>query len=430
MPSSSPTGRPSVPEAGAPSAGPTAGRSRPFSFRHLFAGTWLAYTSYGILLAVLPLAEIAEGGGPLLATLVVGAPLLSQTLASWGWGWLADRTGARRAPLVLATVLEVPLFLLFPLVGPLGLFAVRIAQSALFGSLVLATTQATEESTETAAFRLGRLQLAQNGGMLLGVATAFPLLATTGFRLDSAAGWGLSAVLASFAAVAALVFWFGGDLPRPARRVASPEFSPQSHPKVFRLAAWTTAVSTARYVTVTAIPVYLATTLGSHGFFGIPANPTAQLAVWVACSSALNIAASPFSGRWAGSTRTRRRGLLAFALMYTVIWVAIASFPTYPVVFAVWLLPVAVFFTVATVREAAYLSRPAERGRAVGLLTAAFNLGGLLGGAAAGLLLAYAVPAPTVFLIAALGGLAAAVPFVPGAFRPADPTEALDGSGR
>lgn len=402
---------------------------RPFSFRRLFGGTWLAYTSYGILLAVLPLAELAEGGGPVLATLVVGAPLLAQTLSSWGWGWLADRTGERRRALVLATVLQAPLFAAFPLVGPLGLFAVRIVQSALFGSVVLATTQATEDQRTSAAFRLGRLQLAQNGGMLLGVGSAFPFLITTGFRLDSSAGWGLTVLLVAFTAIAAVVFALAGDLPRLRAPATPTRFVPTSHPRVFRLAGATAAVSTARYVVVTAIPVYLAGSLGRSGFFGVPMDPTAQLALWVAFSSTLNLVASPFSGRWAERSVTRRRSLLAFSIVYAAIWGLIVLFPTYPVIFAVWCLPVAVFFTVAGVREAAFLSGATERGRAVGLLTAAFNLGGLLGGAAAGWMLAVALPEPTIFFITAVASAGAAMLFLPGAFRPANPSETAGTSG-
>lgn len=419
----------SAPERPVRSRRPAPRGARAFSFAHLFGGTWLSYTSYGILLAVLPLAELSEGGGPLLATLVIGAPLLAQTVASWGWGWLADRTGARRGPLVLATLLQAPLFLTFPVLGPLGLFAVRVTQSALFGSLVLATTEATEEHAASAAFRLGRLQLAQNGGMLAGVAASFPLVVTTGFRLSSFAGLELSILLAAFTAAAALVFGLGGDLPRPPAPATPTPFSPRSHPNVYRLAGATAAVSTARYVSATAIPVYLASTLASHGFFGVAANPTAQLSVWVAVSSALNLVASPFSGRWAETEASRHRGLLAYSLVYAGIWALIAVVPTYPAVFGVWILPVAVFFTVASVREAAHLTGPSERGRAVGLLTAAFNLGGLLGGAAAGLLLAAAVPAPKVFLIAAVGSLAAALAFVPAVLRRAAPMEATGTAG-
>jgi MFS family permease len=391
--------------------------ARPFSFGRLFAGTWLAYASYGVLIAVLPLAEIAEGGGPILATLVLGAPLLAQTVGSWGWGWLADRTGARRGPLVVATIFQAPLLAAFPFLGPVGLFGVRIAQSALFGSLVLATTQATEEKAVSAAFRLGRLQLAQSGGMLVGVVASLPFLFTPGFRLDSATGFDLSILLAGFTFVAGLVFAFSGESPRPPAPPVPTRFSPGSHARVFRLAGATTAVSTARYVAVTAIPVYLASTLAKGGFFGLPANATAQLAIWVAVSSIFNLLASPFSGRWAESTANRVRGLLVFALLYTAIWALIAAFPVYPTIFAVWSMPVAVFFTVATVREAAFWSGPTERGRAVGLLTAAFNLGGLLGGAVAGLLLAAAVPAPTIFLVAAVGSFVAALCFVPGVLR-------------
>jgi MFS family permease len=391
--------------------------TRPFSFGRLFAGTWLGYASYGVLLAVLPLAEIAEGGGPLLATLVIGAPLLAQTLAAYGWGALADRTGARRVPLVLATLAEAPLFAVFPLLGPGGLFAVRIAQSALFGAIVLATTQATEDPRASAAFRLGRLQLATSAGMLSGVAVTFPLIVSGSFRLASTSGVELSALLAAVTVASALVFASAGDLPG-ARPPARPSrFDAASHGGVFYLAGATAAVSTARYVAVTAIPVYLAGTLAANGFFTLPANATAQLAIWVGASSALNLLAAPVSGRWAERSATRHRSLFAFALLYAAIWSLLAAAPTYAVTFGVWILPVAVFFTVAGVREAAEWSAPAQRGRAVGLLTAAFNLGGLLGGAAAGLLLAAAVPGRTVFVVAAVGSFAAALLFLPPLLR-------------
>ncbi len=401
-----------------------------FSFSYTFGGVWLAYAGYGILLAVLPLAELAEGGGPLLATLVVGAPLLAQTVSSWGWGWLADRTGARRVPLVVAMLLQVPLFAVFPVLDAAGLFAVRIVQSGLFGAVVLATTQATEDRSASAAFRLGRLQLAQNAGMLLGVVVAIPILLGSGFHLASSAGWELVALLGGSSGLSAVVFGLAGDSVSAKPATAPAQFTPTTNPGVFGLAGATTAVSSVRYIAVTAIPVYLASSLGNHGLFGIPANTTVQLAVWVAVSSTLNLLASPFSGRWAETSQTRRRSLLAFALVYSVIWTAIAVSPTYPVVFAVWSLPVAVFFTVAGVREAAFLSAPSQRGRAVGLLTAAFNLGGLVGGVVAGVLLARAVPVQTVFVVAAIGSLLAALLFLPGILRRSEPSGPVPETGQ
>ena len=402
-------------------SGPAPG-SRPFAFSRLFGGNWLAYTSYGVLLAVLPIAELAEGGGPLLATLIIGAPLLSQTLASWGWGWLADRTGTRRAPLVLAVVAQAPLFLSFPVLNAPELFAVRVAQSALFGSIVLATTQATEDPSASAAFRLGRLQLAQSGGMLTGVAVAFPLLVQSHFALASIGGWELSSLLAGLAVVSAGVFAVAGDLPRTAPAHRAP-FDLRSHPAVFRLAGATAAVSTFRYVPVTAIPVFLASRLGADGFFGLPMNVTAQLAVWLAATSALNILAAPISGQFAEYAGARRGALLAFSFVYAVLWLALVVSPSYPVTFFVWVLPVSAFVTVGSVREAAGLSRPDERGRAVGLLTAAFNLGGLLGGALAGGLLATGTTITDVFLVATLGSLASAFLFWPRLLRLPPPSD-------
>ena len=407
------TGPDGVPGAATPSPP----RARSFAFSRLFGGTWLAYTSYGVLLAVLPIAELAEGGGPLLATLVIGAPLLAQTLASWGWGWLADRTGSRRAPLVVATATQALMFLAFPALGAPELFGVRVVQSALFGSIVLATTQATEDPTASSAFRLGRLQLATNGGMLTGVVVAFPLLVRSGFTLTSTAGWELSSLLAGLTLLAAGIFALAGDLPHPPPPAHPVRFGVASHPSVFRLAGAMAAVSTFRYVPVTAIPVYLAGQLGAHGFFGLPMNVTAQLALWLAVTSTLNLFAAPISGQFAERTVSRRTALVVFSFVYAAIWCALVVAPNYPVTFAVWVLPVSVFVTVASVREAAGQSRPEERGRAVGLLTAAFNLGGLLGGALAGALLATGTTISDVFLVATLGSFASAFLFLPRLLR-------------
>jgi MFS family permease len=364
-----------------------------------------------------------------LATLVIGAPLLAQTLASWGWGWLADRTGTRRAPLVLAMAVQAPLFLAFPVLNAPELFGVRLVQSALFGSVVLATTQATEDPTASSAVRLGRLQLASSGGMLSGIAVAFPLLIRSGFRLDTIGGWELSALLAGLTGLSALVFAAAGEL-RPA--APAPRRAPSSlgsNPGIFRLAAATTAVSTIRYIPVTAIPVYLADRLGAAGFFGVSMSPTAQLALWLAVSSAANLFVSPISGRLAESTGSRRWSMFGFSLVYAVIWTALFLDPSYSVTFAVWILPVSIFLVVATVREAAGLSRADQRGRAVGLLTAAFNLGGLLGGAVAGSLLASGTNLSDVFLVAAFGGFGAALLFLPRLIRLPPPVETVRTTG-
>ncbi|MGI0070598.1 MAG: MFS transporter [Thermoplasmata archaeon] len=392
-------------------AGPLALRPRPFSFLRLSAATWLAYTSYGVLLALLPFSELNEGGGPLLATLVVGAPLLSQTLASYGWGWLSDRWGRRRELLAVGLALQAPLFLLLPVVGPVGLLGDRIAQSALFGVVVLATTLATEDTGASSAVRLGRLQLALNGGMLLGVAITFPLLVGAGVSLSSAAGWELTGTLAALAVAAGAVGALSGDLRRdPAPAEPGPPVRRGAlAPLVVALAALTALVATFRYTAVTAIPVELDRILSVHGFFGVPANAAEQLALWLAVSSAVNLVVSPISGRLSDSPRSRRWTLGISAAVYGGLWTALAISPTYGVAFAVWSFPVAVFFQVAGIREAAALGLPEARGRTVGLLTAAFNSGGLFGAAIAGSVLTVGASFPAVYALAAAGNFAVAV---------------------
>ncbi len=385
----------------------------PFSFSRVAAGTWLAYASYGVLLAVLPFVELELGGGPLLATLVLGAPLASQTLASYGWGWLSDRRGGRRGLLVVATALQAPIFLLLPLGGAVELFVLRVLQSALFGSVVLATTLATEEAGRSAGPRLGWLQFASSGGMLLGVVASVPLLSGPTFRFDSTGGWSLVGLLAALTAVAAVAYALAGDLPH--RRAPRGPAGAGSHLRreVLELAGATTAVATFRYMAVSAVPVYLAATLARQGFFGVPFNEDQQLAVWLAVSSLFNLAAAPLSGRLAEPVASRRWVLVLSASAYAAIWVALFAVPNYAVTFGVWVVPVAVFFTVAGVREATDASTPEERGRAVGLMTAAFNFGGLAGAVVAGVVLSLGVGIVPMFGLSAVGAVGAALLWVP-----------------
>lgn len=383
-----------------------------FSFARVAAGTWLAYASYGVLIAVLPFAELDLGGGPLLATLVLGAPLASQTLASYGWGWWSDRRGDRRRLLVAATALEAPLFLLLPLTGALGIFAIRVLQSALFGSVVLATTVATEEAGRSAGRRLGWLQFASNGGMLLGVVASLPLLGGASFRFASSGGWALVILLAALTLASAAIFALSGDLPRRSRPDV-PAPSPRFAREVPELAVATAAVATFRYMAVSAVPVYLAATLAREGFFGLSINEDQQLAVWLAVSSVVNLAAAPVSGRLAEPVVSRRWTLVLSAAAYAAIWVALYALPNYAMTFGVWIVPVAVFFTVAGLREAADASTPEMRGRAVGLLTAAFNFGGLAGAVAAGVALSAGVSLVGTFGISAVGAVGAALLWVP-----------------
>jgi MFS family permease len=379
--------------------------SRGFSFQRLSAATFLAYTSYGVQLAVLPFAELNEGGGPLLATLVLGAPLLSQTLASFGWGWLSDRLGRRRELLAVGLALQAPLFLAEPFLGPLGLFGARILQSAFFGAVVLTTTLATEEPAVSSAKRLGQLQFALNGGMLLGIAVTFPLLRGAGVSLSSSSGWALAGVLAAFALAAGTVGAFAGEVPRSSSADNPPRRPLTIAPLIIGLAIVTASVATFRYIAVAAIPIQLATSLGRHGFFGWPANAAEQLALWVVVSSAANLAVAPLSGRLSDSQKSRRWTLGISAAVYVGLWTSLAVFPVYAVVFVVWSFPTAVFFTVAGIREASALDIRENRGKTVGLLTAAFNSGGLFGAGIAGVALSGGLGFSEVYSIAAVGSL-------------------------
>jgi MFS family permease len=360
---------------------------RAFSFPRLAAGVLLAYTSFGVLLtAILPLVELDEGGGPLLATMIVAAPLFAQTLGSFAWGWISDRWGRRGPPLVLGTAAVGSLFVLYPLLDPIGLLAVRIVQAGAFGSIILASATATEEPTGGAGPRLGTISLATYSGNALGILAALPFLGGAEFVLRSDSGWALSGLLGSLGLVASFLFALAGEPdrgpPRAPPRANSP--GPAGGYGVLLLALATLVLSVGRWNAVTLVPIYLHRGLGKNGFFGLPVNPTEQLAFFTLVASVANLLVSPWTGRRVEGAAHRRRILIALAAGYAATWVLVAAVPTYPVVFFVWTVPLGVFLVIVATREVAARTGTHARGTAVGLWTAAYNGGGLLGGALAG----------------------------------------------
>ena len=81
--------------------------------------------------------------------------------------------------------------------------------------------------------------------------------------------------------------------------------------------------------------------------------------------------------------------------------VAVGTQRPYAAIFLIWSFPAATFFQLPLTREIAGLTRPEERGRAVGLVWAAYYAGGLAGSVVAGLGVQAGVPFATMFFVSA-----------------------------
>lgn len=357
-----------------------------------------------MLFAVLPLLEVQEGGGPLLATLIVGAPLVAQILATFLWGMLSDRWGRRRELLTVGVLGQSALFLAYPFVDPVGLLLVRIVQVFLGAASALATTVATEDPTRSAGHGLGNLSLWGGVGGVLGVVAGYPFLGGAAFTARSSAALELFVLLTVLSVASVVCLALSGELGRrteevPLRRAL--RF--RSGPWVLRLSLAAGVVGLANYTVYTLFPLFVQGVLAPQGqaLFGATLNPTQQLALLSIGAGLGGVLVSPVTGRWVEAERRRRRLYLAAPLVYALLWVGFALLHSYAAIFLIWSIPAAIFFQLPLTREIAGLTRPEERGRAVGLFLAAYYLGGLFGSVAAGLGVEAGVSFAAMFLASA-----------------------------
>ncbi len=377
---------------------------RRFSFTRLVAGVLFLNASSGVLFAVLPLFEIQEGGGPLLATLIVGAPLLAQVLATFLWGTLSDRWGRRREFLTGGILGQSALFLAYPFLDPAGLLVVRIVQVFLGASSALATTIATEDPLRSAGSGLGNLSLWGGVGGVLGVVAGFPFLGGAEFTSHSAAAVELFVLLAILSAASVVCLAYSGELGR-ARAVVRlrQAFHFQSGPWVLRLSMAAAIVGVANYTVYTLFPLFVRGVLAPEGqaLFGAVLNTTQQLALLSIGAGIGGILVSPITGRWVEGEQMRRRLFLGAPIVYALLWTGFALLHSYAAIFLIWSFPAAIFLQIPLTREIAALTPPEERGRAVGLLVAAYTFGGLVGSFVAGLGVEAGVAYSTMFLVSA-----------------------------
>lgn len=356
-----------------------------FSFRRLAAGALLFSASGGILYAILPIFELQEGGGPLLATLVIAVPLLAQTLATPLWGSLSDRWGRRRELLAFGVLAQSALFLAYPFLSPVELLGIRVLQVFLGATSNLALAVVTEDPQRTAGRGLGGLYLWNGVGTLLGIVAGFPFVTGTSFRASSPQAVLLFVLLAGLSAASVVVLLLAGELPRrPARTGPREWFTFRSGPWVWRLSAASAVVGVANYTVFTLFPVYVDRVLAPGGLAGLSLNATQQLALLSIGAAVGGILVSPWAGGLADTSRSRRRLFLTTPMVYALLWTGLAEIHSYPVVFLIWAYPASNTFAIPLAREVAGLTSPEERGRAVGLLTSAYTFGGLGGAALAG----------------------------------------------
>jgi MFS family permease len=159
----------------------------------------------------------------------------------------------------------------------------------------------------------------------------------------------------------------------------------------------------AGYLVFSIFPIYL-------GTLDIPWDDTMIAGAFTALSAVAGIFAAGIAGR-ACDAHGRKWVLVGAGAAYVVVWagMGMTSDPLMTAIF--WAVPVWSFFYVSATTMVSDLTKGHERGRGIGLVNSAVNMGAAIGSLAAGYLLAVGTVSTTFFLSAAisLAGMAVAL---------------------
>src|SRR4051794_20425026 len=178
----------------------------PVSYR-LGAYYFLFFVTAGLVVAYLPAYLAARGLSASEIAWVLAAPQLARVLAPSAWGALADRTGARRTIVVVASAANAVCFVLLPVMPG---FAAIVALTAITSLVATAALPLVE------AITLGALagQSGRYGPIRLWGSIGFiAVVLAGGMWLDAGLTRVLPAAVVACALAAAAV---GATLPRPA----------------------------------------------------------------------------------------------------------------------------------------------------------------------------------------------------------------------
>ncbi|MFH0816800.1 MAG: MFS transporter [Methanobacteriota archaeon] len=357
----------------------------------------------GLLYSVLALYVYSASEDFFLVGLMMALPFLAAVPMTFVWGAVSDRIGSRKMVIAGAGLAGGVLFFPMPFLGTTWLIALRFVQVALTTSIVLLNATVTEFFPAKKGSSVGDLALVGGAGQMAGALAAGFLLPYGEMHQGSAALMSvffLSGVLVIVASLAVLPIEEAGKKAVGVRARDLLKFGERKGMVPVVLAALVIPLS--GYIVFSVFPVYI-------GNLDIPWDATMKVGVFTALSAVTGIFASGFAGR-ACDRWGRRWVLVGSGIAYVLVWLGM-GFTRDPFVTAFfWAMPVWSFFYVSSTAMVSDLTREDERGRGIGLVNSAMNLGGAVGAITAGYLLSKGVVDNVFFaaaFVAAIGTCAA-----------------------
>jgi len=328
-----------------------------------------------------------------LVGLIIALPFLAAVPMSFVWGAISDRIGSRRLVMAIAGTIGGALFFAMPFADTTWLIILRLVQVGFTTSFVLLNAVATECFPKRKGMSVGNLALMGGIGQAVGALAAGILLPSRELFVGSGA--------------VTLVFWLAGIITiaaalsllpmRERRKKANTtsfggmlSFGERRGIAIVSLVAL--ILPLAGYIVFSVFPIYL-------GSLDIPWDATMVAGVFTALSAVTGIFASGLAGR-ACDRYGRKWVLVGSGAAYFLVWLGMGLTRVPLLIAILWAVPVWSFFYVSATTMVADQTKPEERGRGIGLVNSAINMGGAIGSIMAGYMLSREVMDNPFFLAA------------------------------
>ena len=330
-----------------------------------------------------------------LVGLMMALPFLAAVPMSFIWGMVSDRLGNRRYVVAFGGVVGGALFFALPYTDAVGMIALRFVQVLFTSSWVLVNAIVTEYYPANKGRSVGDVSLmGALGGTLGGLAAGF-IVPASALELGSPEIKWMFFAAGILTAISALAILAIRETPKKAGSVSMRNLLHFGERRqVGLVAAVALILPLGGYVVFSVFPIYLSG-------LDIGWDSTMTTGVFVALSAVTGILASGLAGR-ACDRFGRKWVLFGAGIWYVAVWLGMGLFRD-PIITAVlWALPVWNFFYISATAAVSDLTKDEERGRGIGLVNSAINLGGAIGSILAGYLLARGAIDNFFFLAAAI----------------------------
>ena len=338
-------------------------------YRLILAAAFFYGLVDGLLFITMALYVDEETASLPMVGYISSLPFLAIFVMSFVWGAISDRLGSYKGVIIAGNVITGLLFLPMPYLSIINLFLLRAVQVFFFSVNILAVAMITEMMPDTKGEAAGIVSMYTSVGWLVGgVASGFVYFS---WHVEM-----LFPICAIMAMMTGLLLLPMSKLDKPPAIISVKESFRFKHVKRIGLLLVIICLTfTANRAVFTLFPVYLR---DIQNLAPIP------IGILIASAGLIGALIVVFVGRYVD--RRGRRPMFIFAVcLYLISWMVMVFTDILVIVIIIWCIPSWVFITISATAMISDLTSSKERGRGIGALNSALNLGQFFGAVISGI---------------------------------------------